>query len=169
MKAVMRSRLLLSIAVLVGLFAVATPVRAAAQLVVFKQGSPGSIVVKTNERRLYLVQPGGKALRYVVGVGRAGKQWFGTTSIASKHIKPAWFPPADMRRPSSVVIPGGAPNNPMGDAAMVLVHHELAIHGTNRPDLVGGFVSSGCIRMRNSDVMDLYSRVSVGTPVIIAR
>jgi lipoprotein-anchoring transpeptidase ErfK/SrfK len=145
--------------------------RAAPETVTFSsKGSPGTIVVRTNERRLYLVQGGGKALRYVVAVGRADKQWFGTTSITSKHIKPAWTAPADMRRsPIAVVIPSGAPNNPMGDAALVLAHHELAIHGTNRPDLVGGFVSNGCIRMRNADIMDLFGRVGVGTTVLISR
>jgi lipoprotein-anchoring transpeptidase ErfK/SrfK len=144
--------------------------RAAPEAVTFSKGSPGTIVVRTNERRLYLVQGGGKALRYVVAVGRADKQWFGTTSITSKHIKPAWTAPADMRRsPIAVVIPSGAPNNPMGEAALVLAHHELAIHGTNRPDLVGRFVSNGCIRMRNADIMDLFGRVSVGTTVLISR
>jgi lipoprotein-anchoring transpeptidase ErfK/SrfK len=144
-------------------------VRAAPERVAFSRGIPGTIVVQTNERRLYLVQPGGKALRYVVGVGRAGKQWFGTTTVVSKHIKPAWTPPADMRRTAyPVVIPGGAPNNPMGDGALVLADHELAIHGTNRPDLVGSFVSNGCIRMRNADVMDLFQRVGVGTRVVIS-
>lgn len=142
---------------------------AAPQPVSFSTGAPGTIVVRTNERRLYLVQGNGKALRYTVGVGRAGKQWFGTTSISSKHVRPAWLAPADMRRPGSSVIPGGAPNNPMGAAALVLRDHELAIHGTNRPDLVGGFVSAGCIRMRNADIIDLFERVGVGTTVVISR
>jgi lipoprotein-anchoring transpeptidase ErfK/SrfK len=133
--------------------------------------APGTIVVKTNERRLYLVTESGRAIRYRVGVGKTGKQWFGTTTIVSKHIRPAWSPPADMRgsRPASFVIPSGDPKNPMGAAAMVLADHELAVHGTNRPDLVGGFVSSGCIRMVNDDVMHLYERVKVGTKVVIVR
>lgn len=143
---------------------------AAPESVVFSQGKPGTIVVRTGERRLYLVQSGGRALRYVVGVGRSGKQWFGTTSITSKHIKPAWTAPADMRRTAiPVIIPSGAPNNPMGAAALVLADHELAIHGTNRPELVGGLVSAGCIRMRNNDIMDLYGRVGVGTAVMFLR
>jgi lipoprotein-anchoring transpeptidase ErfK/SrfK len=145
-----------------------TPASGAPETVSLSTEKAGTIVVRTSERRLYLVQPGGKALRYVVGVGRAGKQWFGTTSIVSKHIKPAWTAPADMRRTSyAVVIPSGAPNNPMGDAALVLADHQLAIHGTNRPDLVGSFVSAGCIRMRNADIMDLYNRVGVGARVVI--
>ena len=131
---------------------------------------PGTIVVRTNERKLYYVVDRGRALRYPVGVGRAGKQWFGTTSIATKALRPAWSPPAEIRgnRPAWV-IPSGSPKNPMGAAALVLADNELAIHGTNNPGSVGGFVSWGCIRMHNSDVMDLFSRVSVGTQVVIAQ
>ena len=130
----------------------------------------GTIIVRTTERRLYYVVKEGQAIRYKVGVGRNGKQWFGTTSVASKHIKPAWAPPADMRgtRPD-FVIASGAPNNPMGAAALVLADYELALHGTNKESSVGGFVSSGCIRMYNADVMDLYGRVSVGTKVVFVR
>jgi lipoprotein-anchoring transpeptidase ErfK/SrfK len=130
----------------------------------------GTIVVRTGERRLYFVTGNGRALRYTVGVGRAGKQWFGTTSIVSKRIRPAWSPPAELRgsRPAWV-IPAGSPRNPMGAAALVLADNELAIHGTNNPGSIGGFVSWGCIRMHNRDIMDLYDRVSVGTRVVIAR
>jgi lipoprotein-anchoring transpeptidase ErfK/SrfK len=132
--------------------------------------SAGTIVVKTSERRLYYVTGKGKAVRYTVGVGRRDKQWFGTTSIASKHIKPAWSPPAEIRRGRpNYVIEGGTPRNPMGAAALVLVDNELAIHGTNNPGSVGGFVSWGCIRMHNKDIMDLYKRVSVGTRVVFVR
>jgi lipoprotein-anchoring transpeptidase ErfK/SrfK len=134
--------------------------------------SPGTIVVKTNERRLYLVVEQGRAVRYPVGVGRAGKQWAGTTRIDGKYTNPAWSPPAEVRRdkPSMPdVIPGGSPRNPMGVAAMTLAGGEYAIHGTNVPGSVGGFVSYGCIRMLNSDITDLYSRVSVGTTVVVAR
>ena len=128
----------------------------------------GTIVVKTTERRLYLVTGNKQAIKYTVGVGRSGKQWFGTTSIVSKHIRPAWTPPADMRgNKEAYVIPSGAPNNPMGEAALVLADHELAIHGTNNPGSIGGYVSWGCIRMHNADILDLYSRVSVGTRVAI--
>ena len=134
------------------------------------EGKPGTIVVRTNERRLYFVTGNGQALRYAVGVGREGKACFGTTSIVSKHIRPAWTPPADIRggRPA-YVIESGAPNNPMGEAALVLADHELAIHGTNNPGSIGGFVSWGCIRMHNADILDLYNRVSVGTRVVMAR
>jgi lipoprotein-anchoring transpeptidase ErfK/SrfK len=134
--------------------------------------SPGTIVVKTNERRLYLVVDQGRAVRYPVGVGRAGKQWAGTTRIDGKYRNPAWSPPREVKRdkPSMPdVIPGGSPRNPMGVAAMTLSGGEYAIHGTNMPGSVGGFVSYGCIRMLNADISDLYQRVSVGTPVVVTR
>src|SRR5207342_1180364 len=134
--------------------------------------SPGTIVVKTNERRLYLVLDPGHAVRYPVGVGRSGKQWAGTTKIDGKYHNPAWSPPAEVKRdkPSMPdVIPGGSPRNPMGVAAMTLSGGEYAIHGTNMPGSVGGFVSYGCIRMLNGDITDLYQRVSVGTTVVVTR
>jgi len=127
--------------------------------------SAGTIVVKTGERRLYYVLGDGQALRYPVGVGKAGMQWAGTAQIDGKYIKPAWASPSNVTR----VIPGGSPSNPMGIAALTLSGGEYAIHGTNRPDSIGGFVSSGCIRMYNQDVMDLFQRVSVGTPVVVTR
>src|ERR1700709_1958199 len=134
--------------------------------------SPGTIVVKTNERRLYLVVDQGRAVRYLVGVGRAGKQWAGTTRIDGKYRNPAWSPPKEVKhdKPNMPdVIPGGSPRNPMGVAAMTLSGGEYAIHGTNMPGSVGGFVSYGCIRMLNADISDLYQRVSVGTPVVVTR
>jgi lipoprotein-anchoring transpeptidase ErfK/SrfK len=132
--------------------------------------SPGTIVVKTNERRLYLILDQSHAVRYPVGVGKAGKQWAGTTRIDGKYRNPAWSPPAEVKRdkPSMPdVIPGGSPRNPMGVAAMTLAGGEYAIHGTNVPGSVGGFVSYGCIRMYNEDITDLYQRVSVGTSVVV--
>ncbi len=134
--------------------------------------STGTIIVKTNERALYYVLGTGKALRYPVGVGRAGKQWTGTSYITSKQLKPAWSPPAEIRhdKPSlPSVIPGGSPGNPMGAAAMTLSGGEYAIHGTNSPGSIGGFVSYGCIRMYNADVLDLYNRVGWGTTVVVTR
>jgi lipoprotein-anchoring transpeptidase ErfK/SrfK len=134
--------------------------------------SPGTIVVKTGERRLYLILDSGKAMRYPVGVGRYGKQWAGTTRIDGKYSNPAWSPPKEVKRdkPSMPdVIPGGSPRNPMGVAAMTLSGGEYAIHGTNMPGSVGGFVSYGCIRMLNADITDLYQRVSVGTTVVVTR
>lgn len=144
----------------------------AGETVDFRGGSPGTIVVRTSERRLYFVLAEGRAIRYPVGVGRVGKQWSGTSYINGKYIKPAWSPPAEIKldRPSlPAVIPGGAPNNPMGVAALTLAHDQYAIHGTNRPASIGGFVSYGCIRMHNADITDLFDRVSVGTTVVVMR
>ena len=134
--------------------------------------SPGTIVVKTNERRLYLILDSGKAMRYPVGVGRSGKQWAGTTRIDGKYTNPAWSPPKEVKRdkPSLPdVIEGGSPRNPMGAAALTLAGGEYAIHGTNVPSSIGGFVSYGCIRMYNQDILDLFDRVSLGTPVIVTK
>jgi lipoprotein-anchoring transpeptidase ErfK/SrfK len=132
---------------------------------------PGTIVIQSEERRLYLITGTDRALKYTVGVGRSGQQWYGTTRIASKHVKPAWKPPVSLRgkRSPDFYIEGGSPKNPMGAAALVLVDHELAIHGTNNPGSIGGLVSAGCIRMHNSDIMDLYGRVRVGTRVVFVK
>ena len=133
--------------------------------------SVGTVVVQTSERSLYFVTGKGQALKYPVGVGRSGQQWFGATRIVSKHIKPAWKPPASLRgnRSPDFYIESGSPKNPMGAAALVLADNELAIHGTNNPGSIGGLVSAGCIRMHNKDIMDLFARVSVGTRVVFER
>src|SRR5262245_56290761 len=134
--------------------------------------SAGTVVVRTNERSLYYVLGGGKAVRYTVGVGRIGRQWTGTAMITGKHLRPAWSPPAEVKRaqPSLPnVIAGGSPRNPMGAAALTLSGGEYAIHGTNNPGSIGGFVSYGCIRMYNSDVLDLYNRVGFGTRVVVTQ
>ena len=135
--------------------------------------TPGTIVIRTNERRLYYYVGTGEAIRYPVGVGRVGMQWSGTTVIDGKYIKPAWTAPESIRRDYQslpTVVPGGTSDNPMGAAAMTLSGGgEYAIHGTNALGTIGGFVSHGCIRMFNEDIMDLYSRVSVGTPVVVTR
>ena len=133
---------------------------------------PGTIVVKTSERRLYSIIDSGRAVRYPVGVGKFGKQWAGTTRISGKYRNPAWSPPAEVKRDKPNIpdlIPGGSPRNPMGVAAMTLSGGEYAIHGTNMPGSVGGFVSYGCIRMLNPDISDLYERVSIGTSVTVTR
>ena len=112
----------------------------------------------------------GRALRYPVGVGKAGKQWAGTTRIDGKYRQPAWAPPAEVKRDNPSIpdiIPGGSPSNPMGVAAMTLAGGEYAIHGTNRPNSVGGYVSYGCVRMYNQDITDLFDRVEVGTQVVV--
>ena len=152
---------------------VAAPAQARPDVVTFRGDfSPGTIVVKTKERRLYFVLDQDRAVRYPVGVGKAGKRWAGATRISGKYQHPAWSPPADVKRDNPSipdVIPGGSPANPMGVAAMTLAGGEYAIHGTNRPSSVGGFVSYGCVRMYNEDITDLYQRVSVGTPVVVTR
>jgi lipoprotein-anchoring transpeptidase ErfK/SrfK len=145
----------------------------AREIVAFNGGySAGTVIVMTHQRRLYYVLGDGRAVRYPVGVGRAGKQWSGTSMIDGKHLRPAWSPPAEVKRdkPSLPdVIPGGSPRNPMGVAALTLSGGQYAIHGTNVPGSVGGFVSYGCIRMYNQDITDLFARVSVGTPVVVTR
>lgn len=133
----------------------------------------GSIVIKTKERRLYLVQGDGKALRYKVAVGKASKQWAGNVQIEGKYIEPAWSPPDEVKRDSPNlpdVIEGGSPRNPMGARAMTLTGGgQYAIHGTNRPQSIGTFASYGCFRMLNDDIIDLFERVAVGAPVIVLR
>jgi lipoprotein-anchoring transpeptidase ErfK/SrfK len=144
----------------------------AGQTVAYSGDAPaGTIVVETGERALYFVTGKGQAIKYPVGVGRSGQQWFGTTRVVSKHIKPAWKPPASIRgnRSPDFYIESGSPKNPMGAAALVLRDNELAIHGTNNPGSIGGFVSAGCIRMHNKDIMELFSRVTVGTRVVFPR
>jgi lipoprotein-anchoring transpeptidase ErfK/SrfK len=133
---------------------------------------PGTIVVKTAERKLYLVLGGGEAIRYTVAVGRPGKQWQGQVQVSGKYVQPAWTPPAAVKADNPNlpdVIPGGAPNNPMGVAAMTLSGGEYAIHGTNKPESIGKFASYGCIRMLNQDITDLFARVDVGTQVVVLR
>jgi lipoprotein-anchoring transpeptidase ErfK/SrfK len=150
------------------------PPAAARERVAFNGGvSPGTIVVRTSERKLYLVLGEGQALRYPVGVGRSGRQWAGRSYIDGKYVRPAWAPPPEIRKDKPNLpnmIPGGSPQNPMGAAALTLSGGgNYAIHGTNNPGSIGGFVSYGCIRMYNQDIVDLYQRVSVGTPVIVTR
>jgi lipoprotein-anchoring transpeptidase ErfK/SrfK len=131
-------------------------------------GKPGSIIVETSTRRLYFIIGNGKAVRYPVGVGRAGLQWTGTSSIEQRFTEPSWIPPAAIRLAQPdlpAIIAGGAEDNPMGAAAMTLVGSDYAIHGTNNPASIGGFVSYGCIRMSNADILDLMARVHVGTVV----
>ena len=170
----MSSRIAVALAATIGAgLLAATGAQARPDVVGFHgEYSPGTIVVKTNERRLYLVVDQDHAVRYPVGVGKAGKQWAGVTQIDGKYLHPAWSPPADVKHDKPAmpdVIPGGSPHNPMGVAAMTLAGGEYAIHGTNRPSSVGGFVSYGCICMLNDDISDLYQRVSVGTTVVVSR
>jgi lipoprotein-anchoring transpeptidase ErfK/SrfK len=164
-------RLLGTLGFLLGLWLAALDAgpAAAREVVRFEGYRAGTIVVRTSERRLYLTLDSQRALRYPVGVGRRGKQWQGETRITGKFVNPAFSPPPEVKRdiPSLPdVIPPG-PNNPLGPRALTLARANYAIHGTNRPKSVGGFVSYGCIRMYNRDIVDLFDRVRVGTRVIV--
>lgn len=129
----------------------------------------GTIVIDTPKRFLYLVQENGKARRYGIGVGRPGFSWAGTHTITNKREWPDWRPPAEMlqRQPNLPRFMPGGPDNPLGARAMYLGSTLYRIHGSNEPWTIGHAVSSGCIRMRNEDVTDLYNRVNVGTKVIV--
>ena len=131
--------------------------------------APGTIYINTAERRLYLVLANGQALRYGIGVGRDGFRWSGTHRISAKKEWPSWTPPSQMlrRRPDLPRHMRGGIDNPLGARAMYLGSTLYRIHGSNEPETIGQAVSSGCFRMTNEDVTDLYSRVSVGTPVIV--
>jgi lipoprotein-anchoring transpeptidase ErfK/SrfK len=131
--------------------------------------SPGTVVINTAERRLYLVLPSGQALRYGIGVGRDGFRWGGVHRISAKKEWPSWTPPSQMlrRRPDLPRHMVGGVDNPLGARAMYLGSTLYRIHGSNEPETIGQAVSSGCFRMTNDDVTDLYSRVSVGTTVVV--
>jgi len=131
--------------------------------------APGTIYINTAERRLYLVLANGQALRYGIGVGRDGFRWSGTHRITAKKEWPSWTPPAQMlrRRPDLPRHMVGGIDNPLGARAMYLGSTLYRIHGSNEPETIGQAVSSGCFRMTNEDVTDLYSRVPVGTTVIV--
>ena len=130
---------------------------------------PGTIVVSTAERRLYFVLPDGEAIRYGVGVGRPGFTWSGVKTVTMKREWPSWTPPAAMlaRRPDLPRYMAGGIENPLGARAMYIGSTEYRIHGSNEPDTIGQAVSSGCIRMTNDDVTDLYERVKVGAKVVV--
>jgi lipoprotein-anchoring transpeptidase ErfK/SrfK len=131
--------------------------------------APGTIIVDTPNTYLYLVMPGGKAMRYGIGVGREGFAWSGTKTVERKAEWPDWTPPPEMiqRQPYLPRFVAGGETNPLGARALYLSGSVYRIHGTNAPDTIGGRVSSGCIRMVNEDVIDLYSRVKVGTKVVV--
>lgn len=133
--------------------------------------APGTIVINSAERRLYFVMPNGKAMRYGVGVGRPGFDWAGSQTVTRKTEWPTWTPPAQMlkRRPDLPRFMPGGPENPMGARALYLGSTLYRIHGSNEPETIGQAVSSGCIRMLNEDVIDLYERARVGTRVVVAR
>jgi lipoprotein-anchoring transpeptidase ErfK/SrfK len=135
--------------------------------------APGTIVIDTSSRHLYLVQPGGGAIQYGIGVGRQGFEWKGIARVGRKSEWPRWIPPKEMlqRRPDLPEQMDGGLENPLGARALYLFKGDkdtlFRIHGTNEPDSIGKAVSSGCIRMMNADVIDLYQRVAVGTKVVV--
>ncbi len=133
--------------------------------------SPGTIVINTTERRLYYVMGNGQAIRYGIGVGRIGFSWAGTTAVSAKKEWPDWTPPAQMlaRRPDLPRHMKGGIDNPLGARAMYLGSSLYRIHGSNEPDTIGTATSSGCFRMLNDDVVDLYGRVRVGARVVVLR
>src|SRR5215218_1494457 len=140
------------------------------QMVYYRSNEPpGTIIISTAERHLYLIQGNGRALRYGIGVGREGFQWQGTQTISKKAEWPDWTPPPEMiaRQPYLPRYMAGGPGNPLGARAMYLGSTIYRIHGTNAPETIGGRVSSGCIRLTNDDVTDLFSRVHVGTKVVV--
>jgi lipoprotein-anchoring transpeptidase ErfK/SrfK len=131
--------------------------------------APGTIIISTRERHLYLIQGNGRAIRYGIGVGREGFQWQGLLNITRKAEWPDWTPPPEMiaRQPYLPRFMAGGPGNPLGARAMYLGTTVYRIHGTNQPTTIGTAISSGCFRLVNADVADLYERVPVGTKVIV--
>jgi lipoprotein-anchoring transpeptidase ErfK/SrfK len=140
------------------------------QVISYRTGEvPGTIIVHTSERFLYVVQPNGRAIRYGIGVGRDGFQWQGLLRITRKQEWPDWTPPPEMieRQPYLPRFMAGGPGNPMGARALYLGNTVYRIHGTNQPQTIGSAVSSGCFRLVNADVIDLYDRIPVGTKVVV--
>jgi lipoprotein-anchoring transpeptidase ErfK/SrfK len=147
-------------------------------LINFPQGAKhktGTIIVDTSERNLYFIQPGGKAYKYRVGVGRQGFQWSGSAKISRKAEWPSWTPPKTMiarEKKKGIILPArmeGGPNNPLGARSLYIGSSLYRIHGTNNPSSIGGAVSSGCIRLTNTDIIDLHKRAHVGAKVIVRR
>jgi lipoprotein-anchoring transpeptidase ErfK/SrfK len=148
----------------------ASPSGTRARQTAFSGGfEPGTIVVRTAERKLYLVTAPGEARRYDIAVGRPEEQWFGRSWVSKKRLDPTWIPTPDMRvqNPSLPVAVGPGPKNPLGVRALNLGWSLYRIHGTNSPDSIGGAASAGCFRMRNADVLDLFARVNVGAEVLV--
>jgi lipoprotein-anchoring transpeptidase ErfK/SrfK len=142
------------------------------QIVLYPGKEPaGTVIIDTPHTFLYLTLGGGKAIRYGIGVGRKGFTWSGIERVSRKSEWPDWIPPAEMiaRQPYLPRWVGGGPGNPLGARALYLGNTDYRIHGTNDPASIGTQVSSGCIRMRNADVIDLYGRVSIGTKVVVLR
>lgn len=142
----------------------------ARQMVLFRSNeAPGTVVIHSGERFLYIVQGNGRALRYGIGVGREGFTWSGQVQVSRKAEWPDWRPPPEMlqRQPYLPRFMAGGPGNPMGARALYLGSTVFRVHGTNQPETIGQAISSGCFRLANGDIVDLYDRVPVGTKVII--
>ncbi|WP_245435516.1 L,D-transpeptidase [Microvirga calopogonii] len=142
----------------------------ARQVVYFRSNeAPGTLVIHTSERFVYLVQGNNRALRYGIGVGREGFQWSGLVQVSRKAEWPDWRPPPEMiaRQPYLPRFMAGGPGNPMGARALYLGSTVFRIHGTNQPETIGSAISSGCFRLANGDIIDLYNRVPVGTKVVV--
>lgn len=157
---------LVSVDSLAGSRVVAAPAAAGSSL------GAGDILILGRERALYFLLGDGQAVRYPVAVGKAGKEWSGTAHVDGKYVRPAWAPPAEVKRDNPRlpnVIAGGAPSNPMGAAALTLDNGEYAIHGTSASmrKSIGTAASYGCIRMLNEDILDLFPRVEVGATVFM--
>ncbi len=160
--------LCIAAAMLAVVFTAVIPARAAA--VDIGSYPPGTVVISQSAKRLYLITDYGQPISYPVAVGKSGKQWRGTVQIDGKYRNPAWAPPAEVKAAEPWLpdyIPGGSSRNPMGMRALTLSGDEYAIHGTNRPESIGKAASYGCIRMLNRDIVDLFDRVEVGTPVVM--
>jgi lipoprotein-anchoring transpeptidase ErfK/SrfK len=142
----------------------------ARQMVFFRSNeAPGTVVIHSAERFLYVVQPNNRALRYGIGVGREGFQWSGLVQVSRKAEWPDWRPPPEMlqRQPYLPRFMAGGPGNPMGARALYLGSTVFRVHGTNQPETIGQSISSGCFRLANGDIIDLYSRVPLGTKVVV--
>jgi lipoprotein-anchoring transpeptidase ErfK/SrfK len=160
----------ISVAIVLYIFGF-SPSALAAEAVAFAGYPKGSIVIRTKERRLYYVVSSEKALRFSVAVGRPGRQWQGRTRVSRKMRNPVWAPPAAVRKDKphlpKLVKPG--PSNPLGAAVFILGNGTYGIHGTNNSSSIGREASYGCIRMQNSDILSLYGKVAVGTPVYVVK
>ncbi|KUL97480.1 hypothetical protein DK26_00505 [Bosea sp. WAO] len=142
----------------------------ARQMVFFRSNeAPGTVVIHSADRFLYVVQPNNRALRYGIGVGREGFQWSGLVQVSRKAEWPDWRPPPEMlqRQPYLPRFMAGGPGNPMGARALYLGSTVFRVHGTNQPETIGQSISSGCFRLANGDIIDLYSRVPLGTKVVV--
>jgi lipoprotein-anchoring transpeptidase ErfK/SrfK len=171
-------RHLILAAVLLSLLTAPGPVLAAtggdddrAEIAFAGEGAPGTIIIRTGERKLYLVTGAGRALAYDIAVGKPSEQWFGKSWVSKKRPNPTWTPTPSMRQknPSLPQSVGPGPRNPLGERAINLGWGAYRIHGTNNPRSIGSAASAGCFRMRNADVRDLYERVNVGAQVIVLR